>query len=217
MTKHFFNALEQLKRDLLAMGGLVETALTQATHAFLKADASSLQEIIDGDEAIDALELRIEEECLKVMALYGPTARDLRFVVAVFKITNDLERMGDLAVNIAERTRGVVEQGSGPVARDLAEMSDRARAMVRKALDAFVNLDAKSAQEVLAADDWVDERLKQEYEAQAKAVEDGQADFKGAVRVVSFAKHLERVADHATNIAEDVVYLASGAVVKHQH
>ncbi|MHC4411034.1 MAG: phosphate signaling complex PhoU family protein, partial [Planctomycetota bacterium] len=132
------------------------------------------------------------------------------------KITNDLERMGDLAVNIAERTRGVVEQGSGPVARDLAKMSDRARAMVRKALDAFVNLDAKSAQEVLAADDWVDERLKQEYEAQAKAVEEGKADFKGAVRVVSFAKHLERIADHATNIAEDVIYLASGTVVKHQ-
>lgn len=217
MTRHFFNALEQLKRDLLEMGGLVEIALTQATHAFLEADATSVQQIIDGDEEVDALELRIEEECLKVMALYGPTARDLRFVVAVFKITNDLERMGDLAVNIAERTRGVVEQGSGPVARDLAEMSDRARAMVRKALDAFVNLDAKSAREVLAADDWVDERLKEEYEAQAKAVEDGLADFKGAVRVVSFAKHLERVADHATNIAEDVVYLASGAVVKHQH
>lgn len=217
MTRHFFNALEQLKRDLLAMGGLVEAALTQATRAFLEADASSLQQIIDGDEEIDALELRIEEECLKVMALYGPTARDLRLVVAVFKITNDLERMGDLAVNIAERTRGVVEQGSGPVAKDLADMSDRARAMVRKALDAFVNLDAKSAREVLAADDWVDERLKEEYEAQAKAVEEGLADFKGAVRVVSFAKHLERVADHATNIAEDVVYLASGTVVKHQH
>jgi len=217
MTKHFFDALELLKRDLLTMGALVETALTQATRAFLEPDASGVEQIVDGDAEINALELRIEEECLKLMALYGPTAKDLRFVVAVFKITNDLERIGDLAANIAERAAGVVEEGSGPISREMREMCDRVRSMVRQALDAFVSLDARAAKDVLKADDRVDELLRDAYEEQAKAVDSGLADFKGAVRVLSFAKNLERVADHATNIAEDVVYLASGDVVKHQY
>ncbi|MHC4940714.1 MAG: phosphate signaling complex protein PhoU [Planctomycetota bacterium] len=217
MTKHFFDALELLKRDLLTMGGLVETALTQATRSFLEADDGNVEAIIDGDDEINALELRIEEECLKLMALYGPTAKDLRFVVAVFKITNDLERIGDLATNIAQRARGVVQDGSGPVTRELHEMSDRVRSMVRQALDAFVQLDSDAAESVLAADDRVDEMLKETYEAQSKAVDAGLADFKGAVRVLSFAKHLERVADHATNIAEDVIYLARAEVVKHRY
>ena len=217
MTKHFFDALELLKRDLLTMGGLVETSLTQATRAFLEPDGSVVDEIIDGDAEINALELRIEEECLKLMALYGPTAKDLRFVVAVFKITNDLERIGDLAANIAERARGLVDEGSGPITRELREMSDRVRGMVRQALDSFVALDSNSAKEVLKADDRVDEMLRDAYEGQSEAVDKGLADFKGAVRVLSFAKHLERVADHATNIAEDVIYLASGDVVKHQY
>jgi len=217
MTQHFFDALDLLKRDLLTMGGLVETALTQATRSFLEPEPSLVDSIIDGDAEINALELRIEEECLKLMALYGPTAKDLRFVVAVFKITNDLERIGDLAANIAERARGLAEEGSGPITRELRDMSDRVRGMVRQSLDSFVALDSNSARDVLKADDRVDEMLRDAYEGQSEAVDKGLADFKGALRVLSFAKHLERVADHATTIAADVIYLASGDVVKHQY
>ena len=217
MTRHFFNALDVLKRDLLAMGGLVETAVAQSTRAFLESDDQQVDAIVDGDAEVNALELRIEEECLKVMALYSPTAKDLRFVVGVFKITNDLERIADLAVNIAERTRGAVLDGVGPIGDDVREMSDRVRRMVRMALDAFVGLDGEVAHEVMRMDDRVDELLRDVYEAQSKAVEAGLSDFKGAVRVLSYAKYLERIADHATNIAEDVIYLASGDVVKHQY
>jgi len=217
MTRHFFNALDVLKRDLLAMGGLVETAVARATRAFLESDDSEVDAIVDGDAEVNALELRIEEECLKVMALYAPTAKDLRFVVGVFKITNDLERIADLAVNVAERARGAVLEGVGPIDDDVREMSDRVRRMVRMALDAFVGLDGEVAREVMRMDDRVDELLRDAYEKQSKAVDSGLTDFKGAVRVLSFAKYLERIADHATNIAEDVIYLASGDVVKHQY
>ena len=227
MTRHFFNALDLLKRDLLAMGGLVETAVARSTHAFLESDGSEVESIIDGDAEVNALELRIEEECLKVMALYAPTAKDLRFVVGVFKITNDLERIADLAVNIAERARDAVREGpdientapeiTGPIGDDVREMSDRVRRMVRQALDAFVELDAECAHEVMHMDDRVDELLRDVYEAQSQAVDAGLTDFRAAVRVLSYAKYLERIADHATNIAEDVIYLASGDVVKHQY
>ena len=131
MTRHFLNALQVLKRDLLSMGGLVETAVARATYAFLEPDDSEVKQIVDGDAEIDALELRIEEECLKIMALYGPTAKDLRFVVAVFKITNDLERIADLATNIAKRVESAVRDGSGPVSGDVREMTDRVSRMVR--------------------------------------------------------------------------------------
>jgi len=217
MTRHFFNELESLKRDILSMGGLVESAVAQATNAFLTPSAEHTDQIVDGDAEVNALELRIEEECLKVLALYGPTAKDLRFVVAVFKITNDLERIADLAVNIAERAKGAALEGVGPMGQDVREMSDRVQRMVRGALDAFVSLDAEAAQNILKADDRVDDLLRDVYEAQAAAVTGGEVDFKAALRVLSFAKYLERIADHSTNIAEDVIYLASGDVVKHQY
>jgi len=216
MTQHFFNELEALKREILSMGGLVETAVSRATRAFLQPSDEDIDGIVDGDAEINALELRIEEECLKVLALYGPTAKDLRFVVAVFKITNDLERIGDLAVNIAERAKEAALEGVGPMGPEVREMSDRAPRMVRDSLDAFVALDAAAARQILAADDSVDALLRDVYEAQSAAVTSGEADFKAALRVLSFAKYLERIADHATNIAEDVIYLASGDVVKHQ-
>jgi len=149
MTRHFFNELEALKRDLLSMGGLVENAVAQATTAFLESSDEFVEQIVAGDSEIDALELRVEEECLKILALYGPTAKDLRFVVAVFKITNDLERIADMAVNIAKRAQGAALEGVGPVGADVREMSERVRRMVRKSLDAFVSLDSSQAREIL--------------------------------------------------------------------
>jgi len=215
MTKHFRHELDELSREILVMGGLAETALGRAVRAFHGRDGKLADAVIEGDREIDAMELRIEEEVLKILALYAPTAKDLRFVVGVFKITNDLERVGDLAVNIAERARDRKGEGERPGTAELEEMTGRVRAMLRGALDAFVAEDRTRAEEVLATDDVVDEALGGIYAREERAVNAGEAGLGAALRFLSTAKYLERIADHATNIAEDVIYLVSGDVVKH--
>lgn len=217
MTKHFLRELEQLTRDVLVMGGLAESAMARATRSFLEGGADEAQSVIEGDAEINALEIRIEEEVLKILSLYGPTAKDLRFVVGVFKITNDLERVGDLAVNIAERARTRLEKGDAGEVSELAEMADRVRKMYRIALDAFVGGDVVRAREVLEMDDAIDAHLRAIFEHQSVRVVQGESEFGPALRILSTAKYLERIADHATNVAEDVIYMVSGDVVKHQH
>lgn len=214
MNKHFRRELEQLTRDVLVMGGLAETAVSRAMRAFLEHDAEAARTVIDGDAELNAMELRVEEEVLKLLSLYGPTARDLRYVVGVFKITNDLERVGDLAVNIAERAmrRGPDEAGG---TRELTDMGARVRKMLTAALDAFVSEARERAEEVLAMDDPVDDLLQAIYEGQKERAVKDEAEFEAAIRILSTAKYLERIADHATNISEDVIYMVSGDVVKH--
>ena len=215
MTKHFRRALEELSREILTMGGLAERALAQAVRAFRERDAGLAGEVILGDAEIDAMELRIEEEVLKILALHAPTARYLRFVVGVFKITNDLERVGDLARNIAERARDRKGTGTRPGTGSLERMAASVNRMLRQALDAFVSGDRSAAEGVLATDDEVDALLREIFAREERAVAEGAAGFGAAVRFLSTAKYLERIADHATNIAEDVIYMVSGEVVKH--
>ena len=217
MTKHFLRELEQLKRDVLVMGGLAETAVARAIHAFQDRRAEMARGVIESDTEINALELRIEEEVLKILSLYGPAAKDLRFVVGVFKITNDLERVGDLAVNVAERAlrRDGKEDEEGLA--ELGAMAERVREMLNATLDAFVTQNRKRAEGVLAMDDGVDELLRATYDQQIRLNASGKADFEATLRILSTGKHLERIADHCTNIAEDVIYMVTGEVVKHQH
>jgi len=215
MTKHFRRELDELSRGILRMGGLAENALGRAVHAFRVRDRELAAAVIEGDREIDAMELHIEEDVLKILALYAPTAKDLRFVVGVSKITNDLERVGDLAANIAERARDRKGIGERPGTAELEAMTDRVRAMLRGALDAFVAEDRARAEEVLATDDLVDASLDGIFAREERAVAAGEASFGAALRFLSTAKYLERIADHATNIAEDVIYLVSGDVVKH--
>jgi phosphate transport system protein len=217
MTKHFFNELEILKRDVLVMGGQTEKAVARAARALLEADVAAAERVIDGDREINALEIRIEEECLKNLALYAPTAKDLRFVVGVFKITNDLERVGDLAVNIAERAKESAERHERKGREELDEMSTRVREMLNRALDAFLAQDSERARAVIALDDRVDELLRTIYQHQLDEVGQDSSHFRPAVRILSCAKYLERIADLATNIAEDVIYMATGEIVKHLH
>jgi len=217
MTKHFLRELEQLKRDVLVMGGLAESAMNRAVSAFQRTDAETAQGVIDGDSELNAMELRIEEEVLKILSLYGPTARDLRFVVGVFKITNDLERVGDLAVNIAERAQSREGREDSEGLAELAAMAERVTVMLRKALDAFVTQSREGATAVLEMDDEVDNLLRGTYDQQQELVASGGGDFRAALRILATAKYLERIADHCTNIAEDVIYLVSGDVVKHQY
>jgi phosphate transport system protein len=217
MTKHFLRELEQLKRDVLVMGGLAETAVARAVKAFADADADAAKSVLEGDPEINAMELRIEEEVLKILSLYGPTAKDLRFVVGVFKITNDLERVGDLAVNIAERAIDRTGHADRDGLVEVAAMAERVRDMLNGGLDAFVSQDRRRAEQVLEMDDDVDELLRRTYEQQAELMGSDKGDFRAALRILSAAKYLERIADHGTNIAEDVIYMVSGDVVKHQH
>ena len=209
--------LEQLKREVMVMGGCAEAALATAIRAFLERDEAAAAGVIEGDREVNALELRIEEECLKVLSLYGPTAKDLRFVVGVFKITNDLERMGDLAVNIAERAQHAGTDEPHYEEKGLQAMAEIVRGMVSEALESFVDQDEGRARKVLEMDDGVDDLLETVYQHQAGVVAKDGARFKPALRELAVAKYLERAADHSTNIAEDVVYMATGEVLKHQH
>ena len=217
MTKHFLRELEQLKRDVLVMGGQAESAVARAMRAFMEADDEAAEGVLQGDREVNALELRVEEECLKIPSLYAPAAKDLRFVVGVFKITNDLERVGDLACTIAERAMSS-ENGEARSDRDaLDNMAIRTRGMLNAALDAFLSSDETRARQVLEMDDEIDDLLSQIYRHQAGVVQEDGSLFKPSLRELSVAKALERIADHSTNIAEDVIYMVSGEVVKHQH
>ena len=216
MTKHFLRELEQLKRDVLVIGGQAETAVARAMRAFMEVDPEAADEVIEGDRETNALELRIEEECLKILSLYAPTAKDLRFVVGVVKITNDLERVADLAVNIAERARDRGHDELGAVRGELGEMAERVRHMLHAALDSFLQQDSEQAREVLAMDDRVDALLRGMYEGQTDRVYKDATCVDASLRILSTAKSLERIADHSTNIAEDVIYMATGDQVKHQ-
>jgi phosphate transport system protein len=215
MTRHFQRELDQLLRDVLVMGGRAEAAVADAVRAFMERDWAVADAVIEGDQEINMMELRIEEEVLKILSLYGPTAKDLRFTVGAFKITNDLERVGDLAVNIAERAKA--REGEGRGLDELDAMASRVRPMLHRALDAFVLQDKKAAEEVLSMDDPIDGLLKEIFRHQEDFIASGAGEFREAIRFLSTAKYLERIADHATNIAEDVIYMISGEVRKHRH
>ncbi len=217
MTRHFLREMEQLTRDVMVMGGLCEAAVTRGVNAFLVSDHSTAQTVIDGDGEDNALELRIEEEVLKILALYAPTAKDLRYVVGIFKITNDLERVGDLAVNISERALGREGREDREGLAELGAMSEACGAMLRGALDAFVKQDRRRAEEVLKMDDQVDDLLAKTYEQQRELMETGRGDVRAGLLILSTAKYLERIADHCTNVAEDVIYMVAGDLVRHTH
>lgn len=217
MTRHFLREMEQLTRDVMVMGGLCESAVTRAVKAFLVSDHETAQTVVDGDGEINALELRIEEEVLKILALYAPTAKDLRYVVGIFKITNDLERVGDLAVNISERALSREGREDREGLAELGAMSEACGAMLRGALDAFVKQDRRRAEEVLEMDDQVDDLLARTYEQQRELMETGKGDVRAGLLILSTAKYLERIADHCTNVAEDVIYMVAGDLVRHTH
>ncbi len=215
MSKHMERDLEGLQRSILRMAGSVEAAIYQATKALQDRDPTLARQVIDGDGEIDRLENEVQDECLKILALHQPVAVDLRRVSSVLLISTDLERMGDLAVGIAERALSLAHPPHPTVPTRLPQMTMRVTEMVRRSLDAFVNLDPTAARAVIRLDDAVDEDneaiiagLIAEMRAAPDRVESGMSLF-------SAVRHLERIADHATNIAEDVIYLADGEVVRH--
>ena len=216
MAKHLQREIENLKRKLLALGAIVETSVRDATLSIEKRDTELAQKIIDNDIDIDKTEVEVEEDCLKILALHQPVAIDLRFIVTVLKINNDLERIGDLAVNIAERAIFLSNQPKVNISSDLVDMAHNAQSMLKKSLDALVNHDAELAQSVCASDDIVDQLNRQMYFKIQEAILDNPEQISVLIHLLSASRHLERIADHTTNIAEDVIYMIEGKIVRHK-
>jgi phosphate transport system protein len=215
MTAHLQKEIDQLKRKFLALSTLVEESLQRAVKAVETRDGKLAQAVIENDVIIDHQEIEVEEDVLKILALHQPVAVDLRFLVALLKTNSDLERIGDLAVNIAERACFLATQPRIAAPFDFATMARKAQAMLTQALNAFVNLDAASARDVLPKDDEVDEINRQMYDLVKAEILKHPDVINCLIHMLSISRHLERVADHATNIAEDVVYMIEGAIVRH--
>ena len=213
--RHLQREIDRLKRKVLALGALVEENLRLAFQAIDQRDAAKARRVIATDVLIDQNEVDVEEECLKILALYQPVAGDLRFVAAVIKINSELERIGDLSANIAERAIQLIDEHPVAVPHNVAVMADRTWTILEKSLDALVHQDAVMAREVLVADDEVDE-LYAELIDELKAVIRADLEHLDAIVLLfSVARYLERLADHATNIAEDVLYMVEGEIQRH--
>lgn len=215
MLHYWQREIENLKKLVLSLGAIVEEQIQRAMLALERRDIDMANEVILKDREIDSLEIVIEEECLKILALYQPVAKELRFVVAVLKMNNDLERIGDLAANIAKRARYLSRKEKIDLVADLGPIAEKTQTMVKKSLDALVNTDVKLAREVCASDDEVDMLTKQMLKRTINAVEKHPERTKDYFSVQFASKNLERIADSATNIAEDVIYLCSGEIIRH--
>jgi len=216
MTKHLVRDLANLKKLLLEVGAMVEEASTKALTALTQRRADIALEVIESDNDIDSKEVLIEEECLKILALHQPVASDLRFVIAALKVNNDLERMGDQAVNIAERAAALAKLPPLEIALNVDRMADIVQQMVRSSLDAHVNLDTELALSVCRMDDEVDDLNREMFTTMQQAMAKDSSLVAPAVHYLSASRDLERIADLATNIAEDVVFMVEGEVIRHK-
>ncbi|MBC8207445.1 MAG: phosphate signaling complex protein PhoU [Kiritimatiellales bacterium] len=216
MTKVFVHEVEKLKKRILTLSSQVEENVALAVKALVSRDADLAKKVIASDTEIDRQEVEVEEEALKILALYQPVAMDLRFLTAVLKINNDLERIGDLAANIAKRARRICKVPEVVIPPELDQMAVKAREMVHNSLTAFVNLDANLANQVREADDEVDDLCKVVSDFVAAVGQKDPEHLSTYLKMLLAARNLERIGDHATNIAEDVVYLIDGVIVRHQ-
>lgn len=215
MTIHFVREMEHLHRDILSMCSTVEEMIHDAVDGLKHGRSELGQELSGRDREVDEWDVRIEEECLKILALYHPVANDLRRVAVVMKITAELERVADLAVSIAERAAGIASYGAFPMPGRLSEMTREALSMLHDSIDAFVEQNAAAARTVCQRDDRVDELNSDLIDDVVRAMKQRPELIDPALHLFSVIRHVERVADHATNISEDVVYLVEGAIVRH--
>jgi len=215
MQRHFHEELEALKQTLLAMGGLVEDQIRRVMRALTERDDALAQEVIDRDRQVNAYDVEVDETCVNLLALHQPAAGDLRFITTAMKIVTDLERIGDQAVNIAQRTLELNREPQLKPYIDLPRMAERAQAMVKDSLDAFVSRDTDLARRVCGADAEVDALKEQIFRELLTFMMADPRAIPRAIRLVLISRFLERVADHATNIGEMVVYMVEGKMVRH--
>jgi len=215
MREHFQRDVDRLKQRLLALSAEVESDVRAAVKAVEDRNEQLARQVVDRETQTNAMEVDVEDDCLKILALYQPVASDLRYIVALLKINQDLERIGDLAVHIAER--GLFLCGPPPINIPfrIGEMADKTQAMLKKVLDAFPNLDETAAREVCAADGEIDAINRDIFQQVKKAVTQNPALFESLLQIMHIARHLERIGDHATNIAEDLIFLVEGRIVRH--
>ncbi len=215
MTQHLQREIESLKKRTLALSAVVEDSVHRAVKAVAERDAKLADGVLNGDREIDYLEVEVEEECLKVLALHQPVAIDLRFIIAVLKINNDLERIGDLASNVAHRAAALAKLPPVASPFDFDAMAKAVKVMLRQSLEALVTLDAGLARRVCAADDKVDAINRELYQKITGLIRARPDDTESLIHYFSVSRNLERIGDHATNIAEDVIYMVEGQIVRH--
>ena len=216
MTKRFINEIEKLKKKILQLTAMVEGNLSKAVKAVAEFDTKLAEAVIEYDSQIDSFEVEVEEECLKILALHQPVAADLRYVIASLKINNDLERIGDLAVNIAKRTIGIQKHSSAQIPFDLSEMLNLVVKLVKKSTDSLINNDSNLARQVCIEDDEIDDLHKNSINILKEEIEKAPQLIDFYISLLNVSRNLERIADHATNIAEDVIYNIEGEIVRHK-
>jgi phosphate transport system protein len=217
MTKRFHKEIENIKKMILSLGAQVEDRVQRITQGIASCEVEIASKIINKDYEIDEAEVEIEEECLKVLALYQPVAVDLRFLVAVIKINNDLERIGDQAVNIAQRIKTMSKDKPNPERFffDYSQMIEKVNFMLKKSLDSLINMDVDAAIEVCQLDDIVDNIKSEAYSSIKQKMKEHPNQLSYLINLFLISRHLERLADHCTNIAEEVIYMIEGEIVRH--
>jgi phosphate transport system protein len=213
--RHFEGELQSLQELLLRMGGLVEQQIARAIESLVERDSDLAREVIRRDREVNQLDIMVDEECLKVIALHQPAAGDLRFVTTALKVNTDLERIGDMAVNICERALELNEEPNLKPYIDIPRMAKEAAQMVHTSLDAFVRRDTDLARAVVDEDDVVDAYAHQLYRELLSYMLEEPKTITRATRILLVSKYLERIADHATNIAEMVVFMVDGKMIRH--
>jgi phosphate transport system protein len=215
MKNRLHKEIETLKKSMLRFVADVEENVRMSVAALKNVDADLAQGVIERDINIDQTEVQLEEECLKILALYQPVANDLRFIIAVMKINNELERISDLSVNIAERVHFLITREAVDISFDFPLMAEKVQRMLRKSIDALINLDTKRAYNVCADDDTVDDMNREMYQIVEESVQKYPLQTKELLHYLAISRHLERIADSATNIAEDIIYMIDGEIVRH--
>ena len=214
-VRHFQEELEALQARLLEMGGLAEERVRAAVQGLVTRDTAIIERVIRGDEPINELHVEVDSRCFTLLALFQPMATDLRAIVAAVKINTDLERVGDLAVNIAEAAQRYTNHPPVKKLIDIPQMGDIAQAMLRDALDAFVRRDTVLAKQVLTEDDRLDGLKSKVFRELLAYMLDNRTTVEPALDLILVSRHLERIGDHATNIAEDVIFMVSALDVRH--
>lgn len=216
MSLHLQREMDKLKKKVLSLGALVEENLRRAVESVINRDAPLAVRVVEADHEIDMMEVDVEEECLKILALYQPVANDLRFIIAIVKINHDLERIGDLAAQIAESVQPLTQEAPRELPFDFPSMSEKVQRIVKLALDALVDLDSTMAREAWAADKEVDAIHRTTYNTLKAEVRAHPESIDSLIHCLGISRAFERMADHAANIAKDVIYMAEGEIVRHR-
>jgi len=213
---HLERELMRLRDLVLSLGTRVEESVQKAVKSLIERNTDLAKQVINSDRDIDLMEVEVEEECLKILALYQPVANDLRFIVSILKMNQDLERVGDLAANVSERAVFLASREKTALPFEINSMSNLVKEMLRESLDAFVNADANLARKVCSIDDEVDDFNREMYRQMETAMRGNPDQVTEFIHILSASRYLERIADHATNIAEDVIYFTEGEIIRHR-